>query len=187
MTGGRRRPPLGRIPMKNVQLLTPGQLEELWTVINDGAQAYRGVIPADCWHEPYMTREELAGEIAQGVEFWGVAQEGRLLGVMGRQDKGEVVLIRHAYVRTACQRRGLGARLLAHLLRGVAKPVLVGTWRAAWWAVNFYKKHGFTLVPEAEKNRLLKTYWDISDRQTETSVVLADANWQARRRGRAAP
>jgi N-acetylglutamate synthase-like GNAT family acetyltransferase len=97
---------------------------------------------------------------------------------MGRQDRGEVVLIRHAYVRTAWQRRGMGARLLVHLLQDVAKPVLVGTWRAAWWAVNFYAKHGFTLVPEAEKNRLLQTYWNISPRQTETSVVLADRAWR---------
>ncbi len=166
--------------------LTTADRPALWEVINDGAQAYRGVIPSDCWHEPYMSRTELDQEIAAGVAFWGAMGEAGLLGVMGRQDKGEVVLIRHAYVRTACQRQGVGARLLEHLLRDVHQPVLVGTWRAAWWAVRFYEKHGFTLVPEEEKNRLLSTYWDISPRQIETSVVLADRAWQARRYGKAA-
>ncbi len=172
----------GRATLMNLQRLTAAHHEELWAVIQDGAQAYRGVIPEDCWHEPYMSRAELAQEIAQGVEFWGVVGEGGLLAAMGRQDKGEVVLIRHAYVRSACQRRGLGSRLLTHLLQGLTKPVLVGTWQAAWWAVRFYEKHGFTVLPEAEKNRLLATYWDISPRQTETSVVLADRAWLNRQR-----
>jgi GNAT superfamily N-acetyltransferase len=167
--------------------LTAADRHELLGVINDGARAYEGVIPPDCWHEPYMSRTELDREIAAGVAFWGAEGEVGLLGVMGLQDKGEVALIRHAYVRTACQRRGVGARLLGHLLRDVRQPVLVGTWRAAWWAVRFYEKHGFTLVPEEEKNRLLSTYWDISLRQIETSVVLADRAWQARQHGTAAP
>lgn len=151
--------------------------EAIGAVVNDGARVYCGVIPADCWHEPYMSPAELAQEIAAGVEFWGLTGGGDLVAVMGRQDKGEVVLIRHAYVRTAWQRQGLGSRLLGHLLAGVDRPVLVGTWRAATWAVRFYERHGFRLVSEAEKDRLLQTYWDISPRQVETSVVLADRRW----------
>ncbi|MCL6622866.1 MAG: GNAT family N-acetyltransferase [Syntrophobacterales bacterium] len=157
--------------------LTPGDLEALWAVINDGARAYAGVIPADCWHDPYMSRAELTREIAAGVEFWGLAAQGDLVAVMGRQDKGEVVLLRHAYVRTAWQRQGLGSRLLVHLRQEVRRPLLVGTWRAATWAIRFYERHGFSLLPEKEKDRLLMTYWDISPRQVETSVVLADPRW----------
>jgi GNAT superfamily N-acetyltransferase len=157
--------------------LTPGDLEGLRAVINDGARAYAGVIPADCWHDPYMSRAELAREIAAGVEFWGLAAKDDLVAVMGRQDKGEVVLLRHAYVRTAWQRRGLGSLLLRHLVQEVDRPLLVGTWRAATWAIRFYERHGFSLLPENEKNRLLMTYWDISPRQVETSVVLADHRW----------
>jgi GNAT superfamily N-acetyltransferase len=143
-------------------------------IINEAAQAYKGVIPADCWHEPYMPAEELSGELEAGVAFWGYELAGRLAGVMGRQDRGKVVLIRHAYVLPAYQRRGIGAALLQHLKQHEAKPMLVGTWAAADWAVQFYEKHGFRLVSPEEKERLLRAYWTISDRQLETSVVLVD-------------
>jgi GNAT superfamily N-acetyltransferase len=149
------------------------ETEVLLEIINAAAKAYEGVIPADCWHEPYMSLGELEQEIEAGINFWGEEDHGRLAGVMGRQDSGEVVLIRHAYVHPAWQRRGVGARLLAHLLTDVAGPVLVGTWAAAHWAVRFYEKNGFTLLSRQEKERLLRTYWTISDRQVETSVVLA--------------
>lgn len=151
---------------------------ELHEIINDGAQVYRGVIPADCWHQPYMARAELEAELAAGVEFWGWQEDGRFLGVMGRQDRGQVVLIRHAYVRRAHQQQGIGARLLAWLRAGVDRPILVGTWAAAWWAIRFYQKHGFTLVSPSEKDRLLRTYWTITERQVETSVVLGDERWR---------
>ena len=126
-----------------------------------------------------MPEAELRAEIAAGVNFWAYEAEGRLLGVMGRQHLEEVTLIRHAYVAPAAQQQGVGARLLAHLLQEVDAPVLVGTWAAAWWAIRFYEKHGFRLVTPAEKDRLLRRYWTISDRQVETSVVLADAKWFA--------
>ncbi len=160
-----------------IRLLRPEDTGSIWRVINAAAQAYKGVIPPDCWHEPYMPQEELAGELAAGVVFWGYEEDRRLLGVMGRQDKGEVVLIRHAYVQPASQRRGVGSRLLRHLLQNEVKPMLVGTWAAADWAVNFYEKHGFRLISPAEKDKLLKIYWSISARQVETSVVLADAKF----------
>jgi GNAT superfamily N-acetyltransferase len=163
--------------MVTIRLLKPEDTDSIWRVINAAAQAYKGVIPPDCWHEPYMPQEELAGELAAGVVFWGYEEDRRLLGVMGRQDKGEVVLIRHAYVQPASQRRGVGSHLLRHLLQNEVKPMLVGTWAAADWAVNFYEKHGFRLISPAEKDKLLKIYWSISARQVETSVVLADAKF----------
>jgi len=128
-----------------------------------------------------MPREELAGEVAAGVVFWGYEDDGELLAVMGIQGVGDVTLIRHAYVRTRCRRRGIGGRLLAHLRTLTDKPVLMGTWLAATWAVSFYEKHGFRLVTEDEKNRLLRKYWSIPERQVETSVVLADGVWFERR------
>ena len=148
-------------------------------IINQAAQAYKGVIPADCWQEPYMPEEELRAEIAAGVDFCSYEGEEGLLGVMGRQDLGDVTLIRHAYVHPEAQRRGIGARLLTHLLDNIPGPVLVGTWAAAWWAIRFYEKHGFKLVTPETKDRLLRTYWTISPRQVETSVVLADPKWLA--------
>jgi GNAT superfamily N-acetyltransferase len=148
------------------------ETEALLDIINAGAQAYCGVIPEDCWHEPYMSFRELNSELQAGVSFWGWEDGGGLVGVMGRQDLGEVILIRHAYVHPGWQRRGIGARLLTHLLAGVDRPVLVGTWAAAHWAIGFYAKNGFSLVSHQEKERLLRTYWTISDRQVETSVVL---------------
>ena len=146
-------------------------------IINDAAQAYRGVIPADRWHEPYMPSAELEEQVKQGVIFWGTEQNGKLLGVMGIQPVQDVTLIRHAYVRTACRNRGIGGGLLRHLRTLTTRPNLIGTWAAAVWAVAFYEKHGFRKVSPAEKDRLLKKYWSIPERQIETSVVLADNNW----------
>jgi GNAT superfamily N-acetyltransferase len=142
-------------------------------VINDAARAYRDVIPADRWKEPYMPPEELRGEIAQGVVFRGAFEGRQLLGVMGLQAVRDVVLIRHAYVRTARRREGIGAALLSHLLAGTQGPVLIGTWAAAGWAIRFYEKHGFRLVGAEEKDRLLRSYWTVPERQIAESVVLA--------------
>jgi N-acetylglutamate synthase-like GNAT family acetyltransferase len=154
----------------------------MWTVINDAARAYRGVIPADRWHEPYMPREELAREIAAGVAFWVCMENSQLAGVMGLQDKGEVALVRHAYVASAAQRRGIGRALLGHVQGLTEKPVLIGTWAAATWAIDFYVRNGFAVVSQIEKERLLRKHWEIPERQIETSVVLADRRWQARSR-----
>jgi GNAT superfamily N-acetyltransferase len=142
-------------------------------VIIEAAQAYRGVIPADCWHEPYMTGSALKTEIASGVNFWGWDESATLIGVMGVQHVRDVTLIRHAYVRTAHQGRGIGSALLGFLADRATGPLLVGTWAAAVWAIRFYEQHGFRLVSPAEKDRLLATYWSIPSRQKETSVVLA--------------
>lgn len=150
----------------------PEESEDILEVVNEAASAYRGVIPPDRWHEPYMSREELAREMESGVRFRGFYSEGRLLGVMGLQDVLDVALIRHAYVRTPMRRRGIGGRLLAALLAETDRRVLVGTWAAATWAVDFYRRHGFTQVPPDEKDRLLRRYWRIPERQIETSVVL---------------
>jgi GNAT superfamily N-acetyltransferase len=149
--------------------------ETMYEIINDAAQAYKGVIPLDRWHEPYMPRDELRREIDAGVAFWGHEEDGQLLGVMGIQDVQDVTLIRHAYVRTKRRQQGIGGQLLAHLRRQTSRPVLIGTWADATWAIHFYEKHGFQLVSKEEKNRLLKKYWSIPDRQVETSVVLAEA------------
>lgn len=157
-------------------------LEQIFTVINQAAQAYRGVIPADRWHEPYMPREQLEGEIAQGVVFWVAEEDGRLLGVMGIQDRGEVALVRHAYVLPGTQRGGIGTTLLRHVESITPKPILIGTWADASWAIGFYQRNGYTIVSDAEKNRLLRTYWSIPERQIETSVVLADRRWMTAQR-----
>ncbi len=155
-------------------------LEAALSIINDGAEAYRGVIPADRLRTPYMSRDELLHEIGAGVVFWGYSDDDKLLGVMGIQDVQDVTLIRHAYVRTGSQGRGIGAELLAHLRTLTPRPVLVGTWADAEWAIRFYRRHGFETVSREEKNRLLKRYWTIPDRQVETSVVLADERWRGR-------
>ncbi len=147
--------------------------ESIHVIINDGAQAYRGIIPADRWTDPYMSSEHLQHEIDAGVVFWGYEETGTLIGVMGLQEVQDVTLIRHAYVRTSSQGTGIGARLLAHLREGATRPVLIGTWADAVWAIRFYEKHGFRVVATDEKNRLLKKYWTIPNRQIETSVVLA--------------
>jgi GNAT superfamily N-acetyltransferase len=141
-------------------------------VINEAAQAYHGAIPEDCWHEPYMSAKALRAEIGAGVEFWGWEESGVLLGVMGAQRVRDVTLIRHAYVRTAHRGNGIGAALLAFLTAKTKGPLLVGTWAAAEWAIRFYERHGFRLAPAEERDRLLRAYWDIPARQTETSVVL---------------
>lgn len=141
-------------------------------IINDAASAYQGVIPPDCWHEPYMPLAELQEEIGRGVEFWGCEENRQLVGVMGMQRVKDVTLIRHAYVKTRMRNRGIGGQLLAHLLKRANGKILVGTWKTAVWAIRFYEKHGFQLVDEAEKDRLLATYWQIPQRQIETSVVL---------------
>jgi GNAT superfamily N-acetyltransferase len=146
-------------------------------IINDAARAYRGAIPDDRWHEPYMSADELEREIAGGVVFWVAEQEGGLSGVMGIQDKGEVALVRHAYVAPATQRAGVGTRLLRHVEGLVDKPILIGTWAAASWAIDFYRRNGFTVVPNDDKDRLLRTYWSIPTRQIETSVVLGNGRW----------
>ena len=146
-------------------------------IINDAAQAYRGVIPQDCWHEPYMSLAELRAQIEDGIVFWGLERDGQLLGVMGIQDKGDVTLIRHAYVLSRAQKRGIGEKLLQHLQNMTEKPILIGTWAAASWAVSFYQKNGYTLVSKEEKNLLLRRYWSISERQVETSVVIANQTW----------
>ena len=146
-------------------------------IVNEAAHAYRGVIPADCWHEPYMSADELEREIATGVVFWVAEDTGRLSGVMGIQDKGDVTLVRHAYVAQTTQRTGVGTKLLRHLESLVDKPILIGTWAAASWAIDFYRRNGFTLVPSEDKDRLLHTYWSIPERQIEMSVVLANGRW----------
>jgi len=151
--------------------------EVIWSIINDGAQAYRGVIPAGCWTEPYMSSDELRHEIEDGVRFWGDEENETLTGVMGIQQVKDVTLIRHAYTRTSCQKQGIGARLLAHLRKLARGPVLIGTWADAVWAIHFYEKHGFHVVGPVEKERLLKRYWKVPERQVETSVVLADSSW----------
>jgi N-acetylglutamate synthase-like GNAT family acetyltransferase len=152
--------------------------EVIWAIINDGAQAYRDTIPKDRWTEPYMSHEKLQHEIDDGVVFWGYEDAGNLLGVMGLQQVRDVTLIRHAYVRTTSQKQGIGAHLLSHLRLLAKDPVLIGTWADAVWAIHFYERHGFQIVSPKEKDRLLKQYWKIPERQIETSVVLADANWR---------
>lgn len=152
---------------------TEADFDAILEIVNDAAQAYRGVIPDDCWHQPYMSAAALRREIDAGVRFYGWEEDGLLLGVMGIQEVLDVTLIRHAYVRTAHRGRGIGAALLAHLRELAGKPLLIGTWKAASWAIRFYEQHGFRLVGEEEKDRLLKKYWNIPARQVETSVVLA--------------
>jgi len=149
-------------------------------IINDAAVAYRGVIPADRWHEPYMSANDLEKEIVDGVVFWVGEDNGRLSAVMGIQDKGEVALVRHAYVAPTTQRSGVGTKLLRHVEGLVDKPILIGTWATASWAIDFYRRNGFTLLPTRLKDQLLQTYWSIPPRQIETSVVLADRRWVER-------
>ena len=153
------------------------EVELICSIINDAAEAYRGVIPGDRWKEPYMSKDELRHEIDQGVVFWGYEQDGQLVGVMGIQHLQDVTLIRHAYVRTAKRNQGIGGKLLSSLRQQATRPLLVGTWADALWAIRFYENHGFRLVSWEEKERLLRKYWSIPERQVETSVVLADQKW----------
>jgi len=153
--------------------LQPAEFKSILHVVNDAAEAYRGVIPEDRWKEPYMSDEELRGEMESGVKFYGWVENDVLVAVMGIQRVNDVTLIRHAYVLTNRQRRGIGEKLLKHLTSlARTAQVLVGTWEAAIWATRFYEKHGFKLVSKEEKNRLLRKYWNIPERQVETSVVL---------------
>ena len=151
--------------------------DAIHVIINDAARVYEGVIPVDRWKEPYMSKDELAREIRDGVVFWGYVENEQLLGVMGIQDVKEVSLIRHAYVRTSKRNQGIGERLLSHLRSRAARPLLVGTWADAVWAIRFYENRGFRLVNKETKDRLLSEYWSIPERQIETSVVLADEKW----------
>lgn len=162
----------------NIRLCNDADVAEILSIINEAAEAYRGIIPEDRWHEPYMPEAELRDEIAAGVEFLGCEDdEGTLVGVMGVQPVQDVSLIRHAYVRTAAQGTGVGGALIAAITEMTDRPLLVGTWAAAEWAIKFYEKHRFTLVTPNQKEALLRKYWSIPDRQIETSVVLADQRW----------
>ncbi len=161
-----------------IQPCNDQDLQEVWSIINEGAEAYKGVIPMDCLSEPYMSFEELRHETGDGVRFWGYEEENTLVAVMGIQQVHDVTLIRHAYVRSASQKQGIGGRLLVHLLGMVNGTVLIGAWADAAWAIRFYEKHGFQLVSPQDKNRLLKKYWTVSERQIETSVVLANQEWR---------
>jgi len=165
-----------------VNLITKSRtsdFKQIYEIINDAASAYKGIIPEDRWHEPYMSELELQNQIDDGVQFWCYLENHEILGVMGIQDKSEVALTRHAYVKTTARNKGIGSKLLQHLSELTKKPILIGTWAGAIWAINFYKKHGFRRVSFSEKERLLRKYWMISLRQIETSVVLASPNWKS--------
>ena len=155
-----------------IRLCGASDIDDIYSIVNEAAQAYRGVIPADCWHEPYMNRDELSREIDSGVEFYGYERDARLLGTMGMQQVDDATLIRHAYVRTEAQRSGIGDALLAEIVRAAKPLLMVGTWAAASWAITFYQKHGFETVSREQTKSLLGRYWKISPRQIETSVVL---------------
>ena len=160
--------------MTKVRLCRDDERAIILAIINAAAEAYRGVIPDDCWHEPYMPREELEREIDAGIQFWGFESDGALIGVMGIQPVRDVDLIRHAYVLPASQRNGADGALLQHLRGLSSRRMLIGTWAAAEWAVDFYRRDGFEVVSPERKTELLKAYWTVPDRQIETSVVLAN-------------
>jgi N-acetylglutamate synthase-like GNAT family acetyltransferase len=157
---------------------TENDFDTIYEIINDASIAYKGIIPEDRWHEPYMPKTELREQIDDGVLFYCSFVENQITGVMGIQDKGDVQLIRHAYVRTNQRKKGVGGELLEYFMRKSKKPILIGTWKAASWAVSFYQKHGFSLTTEEEKDNLLKKYWNIPERQIETSVVLVDNEYR---------
>jgi N-acetylglutamate synthase-like GNAT family acetyltransferase len=165
-----------------VRRMRESDLVAALTIVNDAARSYRGVIPADRWHEPYLSRDELEREIADGVIFWVADEDESLLGVMGLQDKGEVALVRHAYIAPTVQRRGVGTLLLRHVAALANKPVLIGTWADSSWAIEFYRRNGFTVVSNEQKDTLLRKYWAIPARQIDTSVVLADGRWMQAQR-----
>lgn len=156
-----------------IRMCTETDFNTIFEIINDAAKVYKGIIPEDRWNEPYMHLQELKKEIEDSVVFWGFEKGGQLLGVMGIQDKDDVTLIRHAYVLTRSQKLGIGTKLLQHLERMTEKPILIGTWTTAEWAISFYEKNGYILVSDEEKKRLLRKYWSIPERQVMTSVVLA--------------
>ena len=155
-----------------IRQCSDADISAIEAIINDAAQAYRGAIPSDCWREPYMPRDELLREIAAGVQFWGWEESRSLIGVMGIQQVKDAMLIRHAYVLSAYQNRGIGGQLLDLMIGRASGQLLVGTWSAAQWAIRFYEAHGFLLVSVEEKDLLLDQYWMISPRQRDTSVVL---------------
>ncbi|HTP21240.1 MAG TPA: GNAT family N-acetyltransferase [Solirubrobacteraceae bacterium] len=160
--------------MSQVRRCRDDEREAMLRIVNLAAEAYKGVIPADRWREPYMPSSELDEEITAGVAFWGYESDGQLLGVMGIQAARDLDLIRHAYVVPGRQRAGVGSALLEHLIGVSTRRMLVGTWAAAEWAIAFYLRHGFELVTPEQKTALLRSYWTIPDRQVETSVVLAN-------------
>lgn len=153
--------------------IAPHDFDQVLHIINSAAEAYRGVIPADRWHDPYMSAAELESEMADGVRFSGSIVDQHLIGVMGVQNRGNVDLIRHAYVLPEYQGGGIGSRLLRHLCDTGSRPILIGTWQAADWAIRFYERHGFVRLSDGDAAALLKTYWSVPERQIETSVVLA--------------
>jgi GNAT superfamily N-acetyltransferase len=165
-----------------IRAMRESDLVAAMTIINNAARAYRGVIPADRWHEPYMPQDELEQELADGVVFWVADEDGALLGVMGAQDKGEVALVRHAYIAPTVQRKGVGTTLLRHIESLASKPILIGTWADASWAIEFYRRNGYTVVSNEQKDRLLRKYWAIPVRQIDTSVVLVDGRWMEAQR-----
>jgi uncharacterized repeat protein (TIGR03833 family) len=169
------RPDAG--PAVAIRQCSDRDFEMIYSIINEAAQVYEGVIPGDRWKVPYMSKEELKHEIDAGVMFWGFEEDSQLIGVMGIQHVQDVTLIRHAYVRSQKQHRGIGKKLLLELCKKSDRPILIGTWADATWAIRFYEKHGFIRVSEKEKNRLLEKYWSIPARQVAASVVLADRNW----------
>ncbi|MGD2049776.1 MAG: GNAT family N-acetyltransferase [Chloroflexota bacterium] len=160
-----------------IRLCKENEFETIYQIINEAALVYKGIIPEDRWNEPYMPRTELQDEIDAGVTFWVYEEDGQLLGVMGIQPVEDITLIRHAYVRPAFQKKGIGGKLLSALRSLSTGPLLIGTWADATWAIRFYEKHGFRMVSPEEKDRLLRKYWSIPRRQIETSVVLADETW----------
>lgn len=168
---------LGAFGMKTIRAFKTDDVPVIFEIINDSARAYQGVIPPDTWHEPYMALDELESEIGKGVRFYVFEMAGRILGVMGIQEVKDVTLIRHAYVRTECRGQGIGRSLLEYMIQLTQRPVLIGTWKAATWAIEFYRKNGFELVSEEAKNRLLRAYWTIPERQVQESVVLVSGRW----------
>ena len=178
-TDPRHVPPTADAPgQTNLRRCRDDERAAMLAIIQAAAEAYRGEIPDDCWHEPYMSAKELDDEITAGVEFWGYERDGVLAGVMGVQAVRDVELIRHAYVLPGWQGRGVGSALIGHLRRRGTRRTLVGTWSAATWAIRFYQRHGFEPVPVAQVPALLRTYWNVPERQIETSVVLAAAMWE---------
>jgi GNAT superfamily N-acetyltransferase len=158
-----------------IRRCTEIDVPQIFSIINDAAQAYKSVIPADCWHEPYMPLQHLHDEIADGVGFWGCEKDRELIGVLGLQSRGDVDLIRHAYVKTAYRGQGIGQALLRHAESASTRPILIGTWAAATWAIRFYCRNGYRVLPDEEGSSLLRRYWNIPPRQAEVSVVLAES------------